>query len=97
MTTYLSCTFNRHCSLATLAKNTIMTEDCMNTTIFNKTIQLNDGRILGYTDFGNPESTPIFHFHAWPGSRLETKLIHYLFKEHQESGTQGGRILIINY
>ena len=60
----------------------------MNTTIINKTIQLNDGRILGYTEFGNPESTPIFHFHAWPGSRLETKLIHYLFKEHQESGVR---------
>ena len=52
----------------------------MNTPIINKTIELNDGRMLGYTEFGNPESTPIFHFHAWPGSRLETKLIHYLLK-----------------
>lgn len=41
----------------------------------NQTIQLKDGRKLGYTDLGNSEGKPIFHFHGFPGSRLESTLI----------------------
>jgi len=41
----------------------------------NKTIKLKDGRRLGFTDLGDPNSKPIFHFHGFPGSRLESLLI----------------------
>ena len=35
--------------------------------------KLEDGRNLCYTELGNPEAKPIFHFHGWPGSCLEAK------------------------
>jgi pimeloyl-ACP methyl ester carboxylesterase len=41
----------------------------------NQTIELKDGRRLGYTDLGNPNGKPIFHFHGFPGSRLEALLV----------------------
>jgi pimeloyl-ACP methyl ester carboxylesterase len=40
-----------------------------------KTIRLKDGRILGYAEFGEPAGKPIFHFHGYPGSRLEGRII----------------------
>ncbi|MCP4415597.1 MAG: alpha/beta hydrolase, partial [Chloroflexi bacterium] len=40
----------------------------------DKTITLPDGRALGYAEYGNSAGKPIFHFHGWPGSRLETQL-----------------------
>ncbi len=39
------------------------------------TIQLKDGRKLGYAEFGNPKGKPIFHFNGFPGSRLEPLLL----------------------
>ena len=42
---------------------------------FDRTIKLKDGRTLGYIDIGNKEATPIFHFHGYPGSRLEALLL----------------------
>lgn len=41
----------------------------------DKTINLHDGRSLGYADFGDPDGTPMFHFHGFPGSRLKAKLL----------------------
>src|SRR5512136_1067134 len=41
-----------------------------------KTIRLRDGRRLGYVEFGDPAGKPIFHFHGYPGSRLEGRIIH---------------------
>jgi pimeloyl-ACP methyl ester carboxylesterase len=41
-----------------------------------KTIRLRDGRQLGYAEFGEPAGRPIFHFHGYPGSRLEGRIIH---------------------
>jgi pimeloyl-ACP methyl ester carboxylesterase len=38
-------------------------------------ITLRDGRSLGYAEFGDPEGRPVFHFHGFPGSRLEAKLV----------------------
>jgi pimeloyl-ACP methyl ester carboxylesterase len=45
----------------------------MNTKIcFTKsTMLLNDGRALGYAEFGFPKGEAIFYFHGLPGSRLE--------------------------
>ena len=37
-------------------------------------IKLRDGRSLGYAQVGDPQGTPVFHFHGWPGSRLEAAL-----------------------
>ena len=38
------------------------------------TIQLSDGRDLGYAIYGNPSGYPIFYFHGFPGSRIEGKM-----------------------
>jgi len=40
----------------------------------NQTIKLKDGRNLGYADLGNLEAKPLFHFHGFPGSRLEVAI-----------------------
>ncbi len=34
-------------------------------------VQLENGRILAYTQFGDPEGRPVFFFHGWPGARLQ--------------------------
>jgi len=39
------------------------------------TIKLVDGRPLGWAEFGDPQGLPLFHFHGFPASRLEGKLI----------------------
>ncbi|MEO8612440.1 MAG: alpha/beta hydrolase [Chloroflexota bacterium] len=41
--------------------------------ITDKTIPLHDGRILGYTEYGNLEGKALFYFHGHPGSRLEAR------------------------
>jgi len=41
----------------------------------NLTITLKDGRKLGYAEFGDSSGKPVFHFHGYPGSRLEATLI----------------------
>ncbi len=40
-----------------------------------QTITLSDGRTLAYCEFGNPEGTPVFYFHGFPGSRLEAGIV----------------------
>jgi len=39
-------------------------------------LRLNDGRLLGYAEFGDPGGTPVMFFHGFPGSRLEGALGH---------------------
>ena len=34
------------------------------------TFTLNDGRKLGFAEYGVPDGKPLFFFHGWPGSRL---------------------------
>ena len=46
----------------------------------NQTIELKDGRSLGFAEFGDLNGMPLFHFHGHPGSRLEGKF----FKEIPE-------------
>lgn len=41
----------------------------------NHTFQLSDGRMLGYTQYGQDEGTPLFYFHGYPGARLEAGLL----------------------
>ncbi|MDX1252869.1 MAG: alpha/beta hydrolase [Gammaproteobacteria bacterium] len=36
----------------------------------DNTMKLNDGRTLGFSDYGNPSDTPILLFHGIPGSRI---------------------------
>jgi pimeloyl-ACP methyl ester carboxylesterase len=40
----------------------------------DKTVSLDDGRLLGYAVYGDPEGRPVFYFHGFPGSRLEARL-----------------------
>jgi len=47
-----------------------------------QTLELKDGRKLGYAEFGDLNGTPIFHFHGYVGSRLEAKLFAEKAKEH---------------
>jgi pimeloyl-ACP methyl ester carboxylesterase len=41
----------------------------------DQTIKLKDGRTLGYIDLGNKDGKPLFHFHGFPGSRLEAMIL----------------------
>ncbi len=34
------------------------------------TVQLSDGRALGYAEYGDPDGDPIFEFHGLPGGRF---------------------------
>ena len=40
----------------------------------NQQIKLNDGRLLGYAEYGTPNGKPVFYFHGHPGSRLDWPL-----------------------
>ncbi len=39
-------------------------------------VRLDDGRLLGYAEFGDPRGKPVMFFHGFPGSRLEGALGH---------------------
>ncbi|HSW93031.1 MAG TPA: alpha/beta hydrolase [Gammaproteobacteria bacterium] len=39
-------------------------------------IDLPDGRKMGFTEYGDPQGTPVFYFHGTPGSRLEAGRFH---------------------
>jgi pimeloyl-ACP methyl ester carboxylesterase len=41
-----------------------------------QTLQLRDGRRLGFAEYGRPDGQPCFYFHGHPGSRLEAELAH---------------------
>jgi len=40
-------------------------------TILNQTIKLNDGRCLGYDEYGPSDGKPLFYFHGTPSSRKD--------------------------
>ena len=42
--------------------------------IGGETIQLGDGRLLGYAEWGDPSGRPLLYFHGFPGSRAEGRL-----------------------
>lgn len=37
----------------------------------NQRIRLDDGRVLGFAEYGRPDGAPVFYLHGWPSSRLE--------------------------
>jgi pimeloyl-ACP methyl ester carboxylesterase len=39
--------------------------------LFDQVLILDDGRSLGYAEYGEPDQTPLFLFHGLPGSRLD--------------------------
>ena len=39
------------------------------------TIQLRDGRTIGYAEFGDPQGTPVLWCHGGPGSRIESSTL----------------------
>src|SRR6266496_1961438 len=41
----------------------------------DNTIQLVDGRMLGYVEYGIPEGKALFYFHGHPGSRYEARFL----------------------
>jgi len=41
----------------------------------NSYILLKDGRKLGFAEYGASQGSPLLHFHGWPGSRLEARLV----------------------
>ncbi len=43
----------------------------MSSNRMDQTIELEDGRCLGFAEFGAPAGIPVFHFHGSGGSRLE--------------------------
>lgn len=49
----------------------------MDDNMTNQQIKLQDGRILGYAEYGPPDGIPIFYFHGFPSSRLDWHLINY--------------------
>ena len=38
-------------------------------------LKLQDGRSLGYAEFGLAQGYPVLYFHGWPGSRLEAAML----------------------
>lgn len=42
--------------------------------------QLKDGRMMGYSESGDPKGTPVFFFHGFPGSRLMATDFHPIAK-----------------
>lgn len=41
----------------------------------HETINLQDGRRLGWAEFGDPQGQPVIYCHGWPGSRIEASLL----------------------
>ena len=48
----------------------------MNEKKINQQIELQDGRVLGYAEYGPPEGKPVFYFHGFPSSRLDWQLFN---------------------
>lgn len=48
----------------------------MNVNRLNQQIELQDGRILGYAEFGPSDGNPVFYFHGFPSSRLDWQLVN---------------------
>lgn len=56
----------------------------------DKTIKLNDGRAIGFAEYGVPNGGPIFYFHGLCGSRLEMSRFHDI------AVTEGYRLIALD-
>ena len=54
----------------------------------HRTIELQDGRTLGFAQYGDPAGTPVFFFHGQPGNRL--------FHPDEDTTLQAGVRLIVS-
>jgi pimeloyl-ACP methyl ester carboxylesterase len=45
----------------------------INTNPSERTLQLLDGRNLGYVEYGRPDGQLLFYFHGWPSARVEAR------------------------
>ncbi|MFC1871699.1 alpha/beta fold hydrolase [Chloroflexota bacterium] len=58
----------------------------------NQHINLSDGRLLGYAEYGASEGKPVFYFHGFPGSRLD-----WPFPDANDSAAQlNARIIAVD-
>ncbi|KAF2099402.1 alpha/beta-hydrolase [Rhizodiscina lignyota] len=46
----------------------------------DQTFTLQDGRVLGYAEYGHPNGFPLLYFHGYPSSRLEASAVDNLTK-----------------
>lgn len=46
-----------------------------NISITSQTLRLQDGRVLGYAEYGSPTGLPVFYFHGANSSRLEAQFL----------------------
>lgn len=56
----------------------------------SSTFTLNDGRKLGYAQYGDLNGKPIFFFHGTPGSRIDGAFLH------DKASKAGARIICID-
>jgi len=54
-----------------MAKPQSLNQELLEDPQLNQTINLSDGRTLGYAEYGVAEGQPILYFHGGNGSRLE--------------------------
>lgn len=67
--------FNKALSFSLFNFFTVMYKMAISDTI-DQTLKLKDGRMLGYIDLGKKDANRvIFHFHGFPGSRLEAMIL----------------------
>jgi pimeloyl-ACP methyl ester carboxylesterase len=58
----------------------------------NQQVQLQDGRMLGYAEYGAPDGKPIFYFHGLPGSRISWPA----FDPHGSASTLNARLIAVD-
>jgi pimeloyl-ACP methyl ester carboxylesterase len=63
-----------------------------NSSVFQRDniIRLDDGRVLGYAEYGSPDGKALFYFHGHPGARVETKFLA------EQAGQAGVRLIGID-
>jgi len=55
----------------------------------NQTVALQDGRSLGFAEYGDPDGKPVFYFHGHPSSRLDWPL----FDPDEATSQLGARLI----
>ena len=61
-------------------------------TVAGQELELPDGRVLGFDEYGARDGTPLFYFHGTPGARLEW----HLFGGENAAQRLGLRIIAVD-